>query len=70
MTDSLPNPLLELHKNAGAEFQPYAQIEVVSTFVPIPSLSTDGDRTVIDLINVGMWEKCHILFRVLKNERL
>lgn len=28
----LPNPLLDLHRQAEAEFQPYAQIEIVSTF--------------------------------------
>src|SRR5947209_20047821 len=28
----LPNPLLALHEQAEAEFQPYAQLQIVSTF--------------------------------------
>src|SRR5688500_11187676 len=28
----LPNPLRDLHHQAGAEFQPYADLEIVSTF--------------------------------------
>lgn len=32
MSVSLPNPLLPLHQQAEAEFQPYAQVEIVSTF--------------------------------------
>src|SRR4051812_45733216 len=32
MPDELPNPLHGLHEEAGAEFQPYAQVEIVTTF--------------------------------------
>src|SRR5947209_7433745 len=32
MSVSLPNPLLPLHQAGEAEFQPYAQVEIVSTF--------------------------------------
>src|SRR5215213_7293564 len=32
MPDELPNPLRALHEQAGAEFQPYATLEVVSTY--------------------------------------
>jgi folate-binding protein YgfZ len=32
MSLSLPNPLLALHQQAEAELQPYAQVEIVSTF--------------------------------------
>src|SRR5262249_16003068 len=32
MTEALPNPLRMLHEQAGAEFQPYASLEIVSTF--------------------------------------
>src|SRR5438067_6461431 len=31
-TTLLPNPLHDLHQQAGAAFQPYAELEVVSTF--------------------------------------
>ena len=31
-TPTLPNPLLSLHQQTAAEFQPYAQVEIVSTF--------------------------------------
>ena len=32
MTADLPNPLLDLHRAAEAEFQPYDRLEIVSTF--------------------------------------
>ena len=32
MPATLPNPLHELHRQADAEFQPYADLEIVSTF--------------------------------------
>jgi folate-binding protein YgfZ len=32
LSPQLPNPLLPLHQQAEAEFQPYAQVEIVSTF--------------------------------------
>src|SRR4051812_33601510 len=32
MSELIPNPLRALHEQADAEFQPYAQIEIVSTF--------------------------------------
>ncbi len=32
MGDPLPNPLYELHQQAGAEFQQYAELPIVSTF--------------------------------------
>jgi folate-binding protein YgfZ len=32
MPQSLPNPLQAIHRQAGAEFQPYAQLDIVSTF--------------------------------------
>jgi folate-binding protein YgfZ len=32
MPEELPNPLRPLHEAAGAEFQPYASLEIVSTF--------------------------------------
>jgi len=32
MPDPLPNPLYELHEKAGAEFQSYAELPIVSTF--------------------------------------
>jgi folate-binding protein YgfZ len=32
MSDSLPNPLYDLHEQASAEFQSYAQLSIVSTF--------------------------------------
>ena len=32
MSTSLPNPLHSLHAQAEAEFQPYAEVEIVSTF--------------------------------------
>src|SRR3712207_691622 len=32
MPDALPNPLREIHAQAGAEFQPYAELEIVTTF--------------------------------------
>src|SRR5947209_20152883 len=32
MAVSLPNPLLPLHQAGEAEFQPYAQVEIVSTY--------------------------------------
>jgi folate-binding protein YgfZ len=32
MSDALPNPLREIHEQADAEFQPYADLEIVSTF--------------------------------------
>src|SRR5947199_8953782 len=32
MPAALPNPLRELHEQAQAEFQPYADVEIVSTF--------------------------------------
>src|SRR3954464_1213783 len=32
MSEVLPNPLRELHAAANAEFQPYAQLEIISTF--------------------------------------
>jgi folate-binding protein YgfZ len=32
MADEFPNPLRPLHDAAGAEFQPYASLEIVSTF--------------------------------------
>src|SRR3954452_1234153 len=28
----MPNPLLDLHRQAEAEFQPYVNVEIVSTF--------------------------------------
>src|SRR5687768_15810634 len=31
-TTTLPNPLRALHEQAGAEFQAYANLEIVSTF--------------------------------------
>jgi hypothetical protein len=30
--NNLPNPLYNLHQQAEAEFQPYDQLEIVSTF--------------------------------------
>src|SRR5262245_61763117 len=30
--EPLPNPLRAVHEQAGAEFQPYADLEIVSTF--------------------------------------
>lgn len=32
MADALPNPLKDLHEQAGAEFQPYADLQIVTTF--------------------------------------
>jgi folate-binding protein YgfZ len=32
MPPSLPNPLLDIHRQAEAEFQPYDQIEIVTTY--------------------------------------
>src|SRR5688572_13276360 len=32
LTLELPNPLLELHRSAGAELQAYDRLEIVSTF--------------------------------------
>src|SRR5438045_2025829 len=32
MPDALPNPLHSLHQQAEAEFQPYADVEIVTTF--------------------------------------
>src|SRR4051794_28352175 len=32
MPDEMPNPLHAIHEQAGAEFQPYAQVEIVTTF--------------------------------------
>lgn len=32
LTDAIPNPLLDLHREAGAELQPYDRLEIVSTF--------------------------------------
>src|SRR5947207_877603 len=32
MDDSFPNPLIDLHRQAQAEFQSYGEIEIVSTF--------------------------------------
>jgi len=32
MPDEIPNPLYALHQQAEAEFQPYAQVQIVSTF--------------------------------------
>ena len=31
-TTGMTNPLLDLHRQAEAEFQPYGPIEIVSTF--------------------------------------
>ncbi len=35
--NSLMNPLLDIHRQAGAEFQPYGEIEIVSTFGEVPA---------------------------------
>ena len=32
LTPDLPNPLLDLHREAGAELQPYDRLEIVATF--------------------------------------
>jgi len=32
MTRAIPNPLHQLHETAGAEFQPYDAVQIVSTF--------------------------------------
>src|SRR5690242_15958355 len=32
MSEAFPNPLRTLHEQAGAEFQPYASLNIVSTF--------------------------------------
>src|SRR4051812_47313330 len=31
------NPLLDIHRQAAAEFQPYGEIEIVSTFGEVPA---------------------------------
>src|SRR5579862_7943930 len=32
MARAIPNPLYDLHEKAGAEFQPYDQVQIVTTF--------------------------------------
>src|SRR5437868_8513819 len=52
------NPLLELHRQADAEFQPYGEIEIVSTFgepqAEYAAIRSEGGCGLMDLPQRGV----------------